>query len=70
MNRIKLPKDMLVKLTFMNGIEAQGNTSDDGFLIVFADWPVELSRPTSESIFQTQVSKIKYWQEYDLEKQS
>jgi hypothetical protein len=68
-NRIKLPKDMFVELTFSNGITAIGNTSDNGFLITFAEWPDELPSP-SGNILQTQVSKIKYWQEYNLEKPS
>ena len=70
MNRIKLPKDMLVDLTFGNGAIAHGKTSDSGFLVTFTDWPGELSRPADGNIFQTQVTKIKYWQEYDLENPS
>ena len=68
MNRIKLPKDMFVDMTFGNGAIARGKTSDSGFLVIFADWPNELSRPANGSIFQIQVAKIKYWQEYELEK--
>ena len=69
MNRIKLPKDMLVELTLSNGIVASGKTSDSGFLITFDEWPSPLPFP-ADNILQTQVSKIKYWQEYDLEKQT
>ena len=59
---------MNVELTFENGSVVEGQTSDSGFLIEFAEWPDKKSRPANGSIFQTQVSKIKYWQEYDLEK--
>ncbi len=67
MNRIKLPKDMHVELTFVSGSIVTGKTSDSGFLIQFADWPDAMPFP-AENILQTQVSKIKYWQEYELEK--
>ena len=69
MNRIKLPKDMLVELTFVSGAVVNGKTSDSGFLIQFSEWPDAMPFPVG-NIFQTPVKKIKYWQEYDLEKQT
>ena len=66
-DRIKLPKDMFVELTFREGEVINGRTSDTGFLITFIDWPESLSpRPAPGTIFQIQVSRIKYWREYQL----
>ena len=67
-NRIKLPMDMKVELTFGNGLTLHGVTSDSGFLIIFHDWPETMTRPGAGNIFQIQASKFKYWKEYDLEK--
>jgi len=65
-NRIKLPKDMNVELTFIDGGTITGTTSDSGFLIVFNKENDGMQFPAGH-IFQKPVSKIKYWQEYDLE---
>ena len=59
---------MNVELTFLNEAKIIGKTSDSGFLIEFNVW----SGPPfpAGNILQIQVSNIKYWQEYSLEKET